>query len=212
MYLVKTPPIIKSIFSDYVWSVDTLEKEVFITFDDGPIPGLTPWVLDLLAEYNFKATFFCVGENVRRYPMIYKRILNEGHLAGNHTYHHLNGWLADTDTYLYDVQACHIMVQSPLFRPPYGKMKRSQSNVIRTDKTIVMWDVLSGDFDKSISNEKCLSNVVDNYSRGSVIVFHDNVKAEDKLRFVLPKFFDHLVTNNFTASNLKCLTESYELA
>jgi peptidoglycan/xylan/chitin deacetylase (PgdA/CDA1 family) len=212
MYLVKTPPLIKSIFSDFVWSVDTMENEVFITFDDGPVPGLTPWILDLLAEYQFKATFFCVGENVSRYPMIYNRILDEGHLAGNHTEHHLNGWLTDNETYLNDVKMCHKKVHSPLFRPPYGKMKRAQSNVLKTEKTIVMWDVLSGDFDQSISREKCLANVIDNYSRGSVIVFHDNLKAEAKLRYVLPLFLEELTSKDFISSNLECLTESYILA
>lgn len=212
MYLVKTPPLIKSIFSDYVWNIDTMENEVFITFDDGPIPGLTPWILDLLADYDYKATFFCVGENVGRYPLIFNRILDEGHLTGNHTQHHLNGWLTDTDAYLRDVSECHRLVHSPLFRPPYGKMKRAQSNVIKTDKTIVMWDVLSGDFDPSITPEKCLANVTDNYARGSVIVFHDNIKSEEKLRYVLPLFLQELAEKDFRSSSLECLTEAYILA
>ena len=176
MYLVKTPPIIKTIFSDFVWSLDTDSKEVFITFDDGPIPELTPWVLDELKKYDFKATFFCVGDNVRKYPEIYQRIIAEGHSVGNHTYNHLNGWNNDLDTYLENIKKCDNIVSSDLFRPPYGKMKPNQSAVIKTEKSIIMWDVLSGDFDQTISREKCLSNVMDNFVPGSIIVFHDNLK------------------------------------
>ena len=154
MYLVKTPPIIKTIFSDFVWSMDTDSKEVFITFDDGPIPELTPWVLDELKKYDFKATFFCVGDNVRKYPEIYQRIIAEGHSVGNHTYNHLNGWNNDLDTYLENIKKCDKVVSSDLFRPPYGKMKPNQSAVIKTEKSINMWDVLSGDFDQTISQEK----------------------------------------------------------
>jgi len=121
MYLVKTPPIIKTLFSDFIWNIDTDEKEVFITFDDGPIPELTPWVLDVLAEYGFKASFFCVGDNVRKYPEIYKRIVNEGHTIGNHTYNHVNGWLTDQTTYLDNIKKCDAFIQTDFFRPPYGK-------------------------------------------------------------------------------------------
>lgn len=190
MYLVKTPPIIKTIFSDFVWSLDTDSKEVFITFDDGPIPELTPWVLDELKKYDFKATFFCVGDNVRKYPEIYQRIIAEGHSVGNHTYNHLNGWNNDLDTYLENIKKCDNIVSSDLFRPPYGKMKPNQSAVIKTEKSIIMWDVLSGDFDQTISQEKCLSNVMDNFVFGSIIVFHDNLKAEKNLKYVLPRFFE----------------------
>lgn len=209
MYLVKTPPIIKTIFSDLIWNIDTNEKEVFLTFDDGPIPDLTPWILDLLDEYKFKATFFCVGDNVRKYPYIYKRILSEGHLVGNHTYNHLNGWLTDTEDYVENVGKADDIIEGNLFRPPYGKLKPTQSTVLKQDKTIVMWDVLSGDFDRSISKEKCLSNVLDNYKEGSIIVFHDNFKAEANLRFVLPLLFENLIDCGFKAKNLECLTMAY---
>lgn len=209
MYLVKTPQVVQSIFSDFVWSIPTERKEIFLTFDDGPIPEVTPWVLDLLAEFDFKATFFCVGDNVRKYPQIYDRILDEGHGVGNHTYHHLNGWTTDQDTYLENVKKCDGMVSSDLFRPPYGKLRRSQSQVLKLIKTVVMWDVLSGDFDTSISNEKCLSNVMDNYSKGSIIVFHDSLKAEEKLRYVLPKFLEHLSGNGYVSKSLEASVYEY---
>lgn len=202
MYVVKTHPIIKTLFSDFIWNIDTKEKEVFVTFDDGPIPELTPWVLDVLAEYNFKASFFVVGENVHKYPEIYDRIIREGHTVGNHTYNHMNGWLTDQNTYLENIQKCDMLVQSNFFRPPYGKMRRGQSAVIKKEKTIIMWDVLSGDFDPSITKEKCLSNVLDNYAPGSIVVFHDNVKAEKNLHYTLPRFLQHLSDNGYVSLNL----------
>jgi peptidoglycan-N-acetylglucosamine deacetylase len=209
MYLVKTPPIVKTIFGDFVWHIDTDIKEVYLTFDDGPIPGLTPWVLDVLAEYNSKATFFCVGENVKKNRTIFDRIIQEGHTIGNHTYNHLNGWNTENEIYVQNVAECDRYVETNLFRPPYGKMKPSQSSMIKSEKTVVMWDILSGDFDLSITKEKCLTNVIENYSKGSVIVFHDNIKAEEKLKYVLPTFLEHLAENGFVASNLDCLVHEY---
>lgn len=209
MYLVKTPPFIKTLFSDFVWNVETDSKEVFLTFDDGPIPELTPWVLDTLKEYDFKATFFCVGDNVRKYPEIFNRITVEGHSIGNHTFNHLNGWLTDQEAYISNVQKCDQIMETQLFRPPYGKMRLSQSTVIKNEKTVVMWDVLSGDFDQNITKEKCLSNVVDNYVNGSIIVFHDNIKAEANLKYVLPKFMEHLSENGFKSQNLDTLVYAY---
>ena len=163
MYLVKTPPIVKTIFADFVWHIDTDIKEVYLTFDDGPIPGLTPWVLDVLAEYNSKATFFCVGENVKKNRSIFDRIIQEGHTIGNHTYNHLNGWNTENEVYIQNVAECDNYMETNLFRPPDGKMKPSQSSLIKSEKTVVMWDVLSGDFDLSITKEKCLTNVIENY-------------------------------------------------
>ena len=205
MYLVKTPPLIKTLFPDFIWNIETDEPRVFLTFDDGPIPRLTPWILDVLAEYHFKATFFCVGENATRYPDLVNRMVSEGHLLGNHTHNHLNGWFTDKDAYLENVEACNHIIPTTLFRPPYGKLRRSQFNAIRTEKSVIMWDVLSGDFDQSISKEKCLSNVIDHYGAGSIIVFHDNLKSEVKLRYVLPKVLEHLVENGYVSENLECL-------
>jgi peptidoglycan/xylan/chitin deacetylase (PgdA/CDA1 family) len=209
MYLVKTPPLVKVLLSDYVWTIPTKDREVFITFDDGPIPDLTPWVLDQLALFGFKATFFCVGDNVRKNPDIFERILQEGHMVGNHTFHHLNGWHTENEAYLKDVAMCDELHNTPLFRPPYGKIRPGQSMALKHHKNIVMWDVLSGDFDNNISSEKCLSNVMDNYAPGSIIVFHDNIKAKEKLKFTLPVFLKHLSDNDFVSSNLECLVDAY---
>lgn len=209
MYLVKTPPFIKTLFSDFIWHVETEDKEVFLTFDDGPIPELTPWVLDVLKEFDFKATFFCVGDNVRKYPEIFERLIDEGHSIGNHTYNHLNGWLTDQESYIKNIQKCDQVMETDLFRPPYGKMRLSQSSIIKTEKTIVMWDILSGDFDQNITKEKCLNNVIENYVAGSIIVFHDNIKAEVNLRYVLPKFLEHLSEHGFKAQNLDALAYAY---
>lgn len=161
-------------------------KTVYLTFDDGPIPEATPWVLDQLQEYNAKATFFCVGENVRKYPKIYQRILDEGHTVGNHTYNHLNAWKTKKHTYLSNVEEASEVIDSKLFRPPYGKLTPALSKKIAEDYDIIMWDILSGDFDSNISAEKCLSNVKKNAREGSIIVFHDSIKAIDKLKVVLP--------------------------
>ena len=212
MYLVKTPPIIKTIFSEYIWSVPTEKKEIFLTFDDGPVPNVTPFVLDVLADFNAKATFFCVGENVNKHPKLYKRILIEGHTTGNHTYNHLNGWLTDKEKYLSNVATCDTVVSSPLFRPPYGKMRPGQSFTLREDKTIIMWDILSGDFDSSISAEKCLENVLTNYEPGSIIVFHDSLKSNEKLQYVLPKVMAELQNNGYIFSGLSCLVKDLAIA
>jgi len=209
MYLVKTPPIVKTLFADFVWQVESNINEVYLTFDDGPIPGLTPWVLDVLADYNSKATFFCVGENVKKHGSIFQRIINEGHTIGNHTFNHINGWHTDNAVYMQNIAECDKYMDTNLFRPPYGKMKPSQSSLIKSEKTVVMWDVLSGDFDRHLSKEKCLLNVLDNYHKGSVIVFHDNVKAEEKLKYVLPAFLNHLAEKGYVASNLDYLVHAY---
>lgn len=175
-----------------MWHIPTSEKVIYLTFDDGPIPEATPWVLDTLRQYGAKATFFCVGDNVRKHPAIFQRILTEGHAVGNHTFNHLNGWKTDTSDYLDNVQRCGEMVSSPLFRPPYGSLKPSQTRMLKTRYRIVMWDVLSGDFDPKISPEKCLQNVLENIQQGSIVLFHDSVKAETRMRFALPNVLEKL--------------------
>ncbi|MEO7394325.1 MAG: polysaccharide deacetylase family protein [Chitinophagaceae bacterium] len=190
-YFVKTPWIVKKLWSSYTWDIKTNEKNIYLSFDDGPHPVVTPFVLDELERYNAKATFFCIGKNVEAFPEIYKRILNAGHKVGNHTQQHLNGWKTDNDIYLSDIAEASKHIISPLFRPPYGRIKLPQAKKL-INFNIVMWDVLSGDFDETLSKEKCLQNVINNAKQGSIVVFHDSDKAFSKLKYVLPltmKFF-----------------------
>lgn len=184
-YFVKTPWWLKKIYSSYLWSIDTNEKVVYLTFDDGPHPEATPFVLNELKKYDAKATFFCIGKNVIAHPDIYKKILDEGHRVGNHTQHHLNGWKTGTHAYLADVSEAAKQIDSPLFRPPYGRIKAAQAKRLLPYK-IVMWDVLSGDFDETLSKEKCLEYVTSRSKPGSIIVFHDSRQAFTRLQYALP--------------------------
>ncbi|MBI5915951.1 MAG: polysaccharide deacetylase family protein [Bacteroidetes bacterium] len=187
MYLVKTPQFIQKLFPNFTWRIPTGEKTLHLTFDDGPIPEVTPWVLDQLAAYRAKATFFCIGDNVHKYPDVLEMVKNAGHTVGNHTFHHLNGWLTDNVKYFLNVRRCAHALRSNLFRPPYGKLKPKQAEFLQRHYRIVMWDVLSGDFDPEISREQCLENVLQNAKDGSIVVFHDSLKAWEKLQFALPK-------------------------
>ena len=186
MYLVKTPLFAQWLFKKLVWRIVNTEK-VFLTFDDGPVPEATPWVLDVLKNEGIKATFFCVGENVVKHPEIYQRIINDGHSIGNHTFNHLNAWKTDTKTYLSNIEKASEVINTKLFRPPYGKLSPSVTKKLEENYDVIMWDVLSGDFDSNISAEKCLANVTKNTKEGSIIVFHDSIKAIDKLKYVLPE-------------------------
>lgn len=190
MYLSKTPRLVQNLLTNYTWHIPTTEKVIFLTFDDGPIPEATPWVLDTLRPYGAKATFFCVGDNVRKYPAIFQQIQSEGHAVGNHTFNHLKGWRTKTSDYLQNVEQCAEMVDSPLFRPPYGSLKPSQTRQLKSRYKIVMWDVLSGDFDPKISPEECLENVLTNIQPGSIVLFHDSLKAETRMRFALPRVLE----------------------
>ena len=192
MYLSKTPQLVKNLLSNFTWQIPTTEKVIFLTFDDGPIPEATPWVLEVLRGYNAKATFFCVGDNVRKHPEVFQQVLAEGHAVGNHTFNHLKGWKTNTSDYLENVERCAEMVESPLFRPPYGALKPSQARLLKSNYRIVMWDVLSGDFDPKISPERCLQNVLDNIQPGSIVLFHDSLKAEPRMRFALPRVLEKM--------------------
>ncbi len=203
MYLVKTPTFIQNLFPNFTWRIPNAEKIIYLTFDDGPIPEVTPWVLEQLRAYDAKGTFFCVGENVQKYPDVFKQVLAEGHTVGNHTYNHLAGWQTDNIPYFHNVRHCARQVNSDLFRPPYGRLKPKQAQFLQRHYRIVMWDVLSGDFDASITNEQCLQNVVKNTQAGSIIVFHDSLKAEEKLRFVLPKVLKHFAAKGYRFEQLQ---------
>ena len=187
VYLVKTPNFIQNLFPNFTWSIPTDEPRLYLTFDDGPIPEVTPWVLDTLNKYNAKATFFCVGENIEKHQDVFNRILEEGHAVGNHTYNHINGWKSENLAYFHNVRKCARLTNSDLFRPPYGKLKPKQVQFLSRHYRIVMWDILSGDFDEEVSKVQCLRNVVKRAIPGSVIVFHDSIKTYDKLHYVLPR-------------------------
>jgi peptidoglycan-N-acetylglucosamine deacetylase len=189
-YFVKTPWWLKKLFPKRVWEMDTGRKMIYLTFDDGPHPVATPFVLEQLKKHEAKATFFCIGKNVQAYPDIYQRILEEGHQPGNHTQDHLNGWKTDSAVYLENIQQAGKLIKSSLFRPPYGRISSAQARQMK-DYKVVMWTVLSGDFDTSSSKEKCLSNVLSQVSEGSIIVFHDSEKAWERMSFVLPVILEH---------------------
>ncbi len=202
-YFVKTPQIIQTLLKNYLWRFSTKKNRIYLTFDDGPTPEITPWVLEELAKYNAKATFFCIGKNIEQHPALFKKILKENHVVGNHTYNHLNGWKTPNKKYINNIlkTASFFEKGNKLFRPPYGKLKPKQAKQLRQlSYQIVMWNVLSADFDTYISKETCLQNVVQNASNGSIIVFHDSLKGSDKLRFVLPKILEHYAKKGFEFS------------
>lgn len=202
-YWVKTNRFIKILFRRFVWSVPTDDKVVYLTFDDGPTPEITDWVLNQLKQFNAKATFFCIGNNIRNNPELFDKILACKHRIGNHTQNHLNGWHTSDKTYIENIRSCNDEINSrnsgtDLFRPPYGKLKSSQSAWLRDNGyKIVMWDILSADFDRNITPEKCLNNVIRNINPGSIIIFHDSVKAFPNLEFALPRTLQFLKENGF---------------
>lgn len=209
MYLHFTPLPVQWFFSQYTWrKKGNGEKRIFLTFDDGPVPEVTPFVLDVLAEYQAKATFFCVGDNVRKHPEILKEVVGGGHSLGNHTFSHLNAFKSKTEIYLQNVQQCGKEIQRitghnpALFRPPYGRIRNKQSRPLLKQFEIIMWDVLSGDFDKTLSPEKCLQRSIRYTQGGSVVVFHDNPKAFDTLSYVLPRYLKHFSERGFTFCGL----------
>ncbi len=203
MYLVKTPQIIQNLFPNFTWTIPSEEKVLYLTFDDGPIPEVTPWVLQQLKDYEAHATFFCVGENVRKHPKVFQEVLRDGHAVGNHTDHHLNGWMTENVPYFHDVRRAAGEVGTVLFRPPYGRIKPKQAQFLQRHYRIVMWDVLSGDFDFKISKEQCLANVVNNAGPGSIVVFHDSLKAWDRLAYALPRVLEHFSQQGYRFEKLR---------
>lgn len=195
--------LLDALTKNLVWSIKTTKKEVFLTFDDGPIPEVTPWVLETLKQYDAKATFFCVGDNVKKHPDIYRMIVDQGHKVGNHTMNHLNGWTNFNKTYFENIEKCNAMIHSNLFRPPYGKIKPSQISHLKNDYRIIMWDVLTKDYDASVTGEYCFEKVKKNCKPGSIIVFHDSIKAEKRLRKALPKSLEYLKQEGYTFSSIQ---------
>ncbi|TCC95403.1 polysaccharide deacetylase family protein [Pedobacter hiemivivus] len=195
MYLVKSPLLLKWYYPSLTWNKPRSEKIIYLTFDDGPIPDVTTFVLKTLKSFDAKATFFCIGDNIVKHPDVFELIKKEGHHIGNHTFNHLKGWKTEDKTYIKNFKACQQFTQTHLFRPPYGRIKKSQVSEIQSafpETEIIMWDVLSGDFDINLSPQKCYENVIKNTRNGSIIVFHDSLKAFERLEYVLPlalKFF-----------------------
>jgi peptidoglycan/xylan/chitin deacetylase (PgdA/CDA1 family) len=211
-YWIKTNRLIKRMLSNYIWDIPTVEKKVYLTFDDGPTPEITAWVLNQLQAFDAKATFFCIGDNIRKYPEIFNSILRNGHTIGNHTFNHYNGWETKTTDYIENVQLCQesiiqnakFKIQKPnLFRPPYGKIKNAQAkSIIASGYKIIMWDILSADFDTTITHEKCLENVLKNVAAGSIVVFHDSTKAFKNLEYTLPRTLQFLKDNQYQCEGI----------
>lgn len=213
------PRFIQRLYPERIWAFSRSKNTVYLTFDDGPIAGITPWVLSELKNYNAKATFFCIGNNIKKNPEIFQDILFEGHAVGNHTFNHLNGWETKTSEYVENTEITRkIMTEfrgqakavenspknSELFRPPYGRITSAQAKILRKKGfKIVMWDVISFDYDRTITKEKCLQNVLKNIQPGSVVVFHDSRKAEKNLRYVLPEVLKFISDKGWRCSSIK---------
>ena len=205
MYLIKTPFWLRGIYPSLTWRKLNDTKTVYITFDDGPIPIVTPFVLKTLKEFGAEATFFCIGDNVKKHPDVFNQVVGAGHSVGNHTFNHLRGWDTNDEEYVSNTLKCHELVGTRLFRPPHGRIKFSQISKLRErieGLQIIMWDVLSGDFDQKLSPEKCLRNVLKATVPGSIVVFHDSLKAFDRLEYTLPRALEAFVKKGFTFGKL----------
>ncbi|MBY0244999.1 MAG: polysaccharide deacetylase family protein [Sphingobacteriaceae bacterium] len=205
MNFVKAPLLLKWLYPNLTWKGAKGYKTIYLTFDDGPIPEITDFVLEQLKTYDSKATFFCIGDNIKKYPAIFENIKKEGHSIGNHTFNHLNGWQTNNKTYFENFNLCQNLMQSNLFRPPYGKIKRKQIKDLRNhhpNLKIVMWDVLSLDFIKNQSPEDCYQNVIKHAQDGSIVVFHDSVKSAEKIKYALPKVLSYFSKQGYQFKSL----------
>lgn len=205
----RTPAFLPWVYPSLTWR-ESHEgtPTIFLTFDDGPIPGPTEFVLDTLLQHRIHATFFCIGDNVRKHPAIFKKVIDSGHAIGNHTFHHMNGWKHSTDQYVANTQACREQLAaegfqvSRLFRPPFGRITQSQISALKSEYRIVMWDVLTFDYDRSLAPERCLTGAIRATRPGSIVVFHDSLKAEKNLTFVLPRFIKHFKSQGYNFAML----------
>ena len=197
MFIEQPPLLYRMLFPETVWRIPMKDKAVYLTFDDGPIPEVTPWVLDLLDKYGIKATFFCVGDNVRKHPETYAEVLRRGHSVGNHTMHHLQGSIVRRKRYIADIEEAHGYIDSALFRPPHGLLRWKQAAAIKDNMRIVMYDLVTRDYSKKLNGEQVLENVKRYVRNGSIIVFHDSLKAEKNLRYALPRAIEWLQENGY---------------
>lgn len=210
---VKTPTVVKKLLPDYIWEVSSTAKEIYLTFDDGPTPEITNWTLDILKQYNALATFFCIGNNIKKHPDIFQNIRDNGHQIGNHSNTHLKGWQTNLEDYVSDVETCQKVINSKvdkyeesgqmLFRPPYGQIKPKQGKaLLELNYKIIMWSVLSFDWDKTVSPETCLNNVIAKVQPGSIVVFHDSEKASKNLMYTLPKVLEYFSKKGYSFKSL----------
>jgi len=194
MYPVKTPSWLSYLYPSLTWHENRTDKCIYLTFDDGPIPIVTPFVLKTLKKFEAKATFFCIGDNVRKHSEIFEQILADGHAVGNHTFHHVNGWKTDSKTYLEEFKQCEQLVPSNLFRPPYGRITNAQIKQLRAYKPalkIIMWDILSHDYHPKLKPENCLKRVIKATDNGAIVVFHDSLRAQERLEYSLPRALEY---------------------
>ncbi|MEH0155630.1 polysaccharide deacetylase family protein [Limibacter armeniacum] len=199
------------LYPSLTWKRETEEKVIYLTFDDGPIPDVTEWVLEQLEQYQAKATFFCVGDNVRKHPEVFKKLIANGHRVGNHTYNHLKGWVTDNQKYFENIASCRDIISQytsdtshlSLFRPPYGQISTKQIKELNEQfDELVMWHVLTCDYDQSMNEEVCLKKSLNLTEAGSIVVFHDSLKAEKNLRYVLPRYLKHFTALGYTFKHL----------
>ncbi|MBE6310488.1 MAG: polysaccharide deacetylase family protein [Bacteroidales bacterium] len=203
MFIEQPPLFYRVLFPECVWRLHRKRKCVYLTFDDGPIPEITPWVLDTLDHYGVKATFFCVGDNVRKYPELFEEIKRRGHNVGNHTMNHLQGIKVTSRRYLRNVLEAHRYIKSPLFRPPHGLLRWAQASVLREHFTIVMYDLVTRDYSNKLTGEQVLKNVKRYTRKGSIIVFHDSLKAEKNMKYALPRAIEWLQSKGYSFERIK---------
>ncbi|WP_439882252.1 polysaccharide deacetylase family protein [Pontibacter sp. MBLB2868] len=209
IHLFKTPWLLKKLLPAYTWHKEVIGQKLYLTFDDGPIPAVTPWVLDQLDKYGARATFFCVGDNLVKYPDIAEQIIKQGHVLANHTFNHLKGWQTDEARYVRNVALCQKEVEKyaadrvrPLFRPPYGRITSKQAKQLQDRYEIIMWDVLTNDYDSSLGQNRCLQKSISSTQSGSIIVFHDSLKARKNMMYVLPRYLEHFTNLGYTFDTL----------
>ena len=223
MFIHKTNFLMRALYPNFTWRIPTEKKEIFLTFDDGPVPEITEFVLEELDKYKAKATFFCIGGNIEKYPFIFQMIVNQQHTIGNHTFNHVRGWDVEDDYYLDNFNKCEEIIverrsicdvknsvignqksniEHRMFRPPFGRIKRSQAREILKTHEIVMWDVLTGDYDQSLSKERVLSKSLQHIQNGSIVLFHDSIKASKNMMFTLPKVLKHFSEQGFVFKSM----------
>ena len=207
MFLHKTNFLMRALYPNFVWRKPSDEKKIYLTFDDGPIPEVTEFVLETLQKYQAKATFFCIGDNISKNPDVFRKVIEAGHSVGNHTFNHLRGWASDDVTYLENSVRCKTEIEkhgieTKLFRPPYGRIKRSQARSLLPDYEIVMWDVLTGDFSQDLSPDTVLHKTIKHTEAGSIVLFHDSIKANKRMSYALPRFLEHFSSQGFQFSKL----------